>query len=116
MVPNYMEAGALLQEIYTTQAQGTGFQIFWLNNSNISNAIWNAIETVNQTQRFQQYYQVEQMLLDNYTTIYACDFYFIQDYYSNIIYWPAAHGRAPPLLGYQYYFRDFEFNVTAMPS
>lgn len=116
MSSTYPEAGAMLDEIFTMGAQGTGYQIYWLNNTSISNQIAKALSLSNQTARFNAYYQAEKMIHNEYLNIYACDDPEIMAYYSNIVYWPAAHGNAPPVMGWQYEYRNFEFNASLMPA
>ncbi len=117
--PTYFEAGSYLQEMYTKQAQGTYYQNFWLNNtttSNLQSLITNAIQIQNQSARFQAYGNIQTILYNMYIVIPAFQVVEIRAYYPGIVDWYAANGHSISLLGYNFMFRDFVFNVTAMPS
>ena len=112
---SYFEAGSILQEMFTASAQGTWEQNFWLNNTTISSDIASAVMIENQTQRFQAYGNIQQMIYDQYIGIYPFDVTEVRAYYPSIVDWYAANGHTIGLLGYDWVLRDFIFNATAMP-
>lgn len=116
VAPSYFEAGSYLQEMYTTQAQGTYYQNFWLNNTTLDSTIANSVTIQNQSARFQAYYSIQDMLYNQYIVIPAFQITEVRAYYPNIVNWYAADGQNIPLLGYDFMFRDIGFNVSAMPS
>ena len=110
----YLDALSILQQRYTLAAQGTWAQNEWLNNSTINDMIINATTILNQTERYQLEYKIQQMIYNSYISIYAFDVNDIRAYYPGIVDWYAANGHPIPLLGYDFVFRNFVFNVTAM--
>lgn len=112
---SYFSAGSILQEMFTTAALGTWEQNFWLNSTNISSAISAAVTIENQTQRFQAYDNIQQMIYNQYMGIYPFDVTETRAYYPSIVDWYAANGNTIGLLGYDWVLRDFIFNATAMP-
>lgn len=112
---SYFEAGSILQEMFTKAAMGTWEQNFWLNNTSIDSAIASAVTIQNQTDRYQAYNNIQQMIYDKYIGIYPFDVTEIRAYYPSIVDWYAANGHTIGLLGYDWVLRDFIFNATAMP-
>jgi peptide/nickel transport system substrate-binding protein len=113
---SYFEAGSILQEMFTTAAVGTWEQNFWLNNTTISDAISTAVTIQNQTDRFQAYSNIQQMIYNQFIGIYPFDVTEVRAYYPSIVDWYAANGQTIGLLGYDWVLRDITFNATAMPS
>lgn len=113
---SYFEAGSLLQSRYTTAAEGTWEQNEWLHNSTLDNLIYSALSTLNQTQRFQDYYNIQQQIYNMYPTIYAYDVTEIRAYYPSVVNWYAANGHPNTLLGYDFIFRDFQFYPSQLTA
>jgi len=112
---NYYDVLSILQERYSKSSQGTWEQNEWLNNSTISDMIANASTIQNQTERYQLEYRIQQMIYNEYLSIYAFDVTEARAYYPGIVNWYAANGHPIALLGYDFVFRDIGFNATAMP-
>lgn len=116
---SYFEAGSVLQSRYTSAADGTWEQNEWLQNKTLDNLISNALSTLDQTARFQAYANVQQQIYNMFPTIYAFDVYEARAYYPSVVNWYAANGHPIVLLGYDFYFRDFQFfpsQLTALGS
>lgn len=106
---SYFEAGSVLQSRYTSASVGTWEQNEWLQNSTLDNLVSSALSTLDQTARFQSYAGVQTQIYNQYPTIYAFDVYEARAYYPSVVNWYAANGHPIPLLGYDFYFRDFQF-------
>jgi peptide/nickel transport system substrate-binding protein len=106
---SYFEAGSVLQSRYTSASVGTWEQNEWLQNSTLDHLVSSALSTLDQSARFQAYNSVQQQIYNQYPTIYAFDVYEARAYYPSVVNWYAANGHPIPLLGYDFYFRDFQF-------
>ena len=106
---SYFEAGSVLQSRYTSAADGTWEQNEWLQNKSLDNLVFSALSTLDQTARFQAYANVQQQIYNQFPTIYAFDVYEVRAYYPSVVNWYAANGHPIVLLGYDFYFRDFQF-------
>jgi peptide/nickel transport system substrate-binding protein len=106
---SYFEAGSVLQSRYTSASVGTWEQNEWLQNSTLDHLVSSALSTLDQTARFQAYASVQTQIYNQFPTIYAFDVYEARAYYPTVVKWYAADGHPIPLLGYDFYFRDFQF-------
>ena len=106
---SYFEAGSVLQSRYTSASVGTWEQNEWLQNSTLDHLVSSALSTLDQAARFQAYAGVQTQIYNQYPTIYAFDVYEARAYYPTVVNWYAANGHPIPLLGYDFYFRDFQF-------
>jgi len=106
---SYFEAGSVLQSRYTSASVGTWEQNEWLQNATLDNLVSSALSTLDQTARFQAYAGVQTQIYNQFPTIYAFDVYEARAYYPSVVNWYAANGHPIPLLGYDFYFRDFQF-------
>ena len=106
---SYFEAGSVLQSRYTSAADGTWEQNEWLQNTTLDSLISNALSLQDSTARFQAYANVQQQIYNMFPTIYAFDVYEARAYYPTVVNWYAANGHPNALLGYDFYFRDFQF-------
>ena len=106
---SYFEAGSVLQSRYTSAADGTWEQNEWLQNSTLDNMIFSALSIQDQSARFQAYNNVQQQIYNMFPTIYAFDVYEVRAYYPSDVNWYAANGHPIVLLGYDFYYRDFQF-------
>jgi len=113
---SYFEAGSVLQSRYTSAADGTWEQNEWLQNKTLDNMIFSALSTLDQTARFQAYANVQQQIYNQFPTIYAFDVYEVRAYYPSVVNWYAANGHPIVLLGYDFYFRDFQFFPSALTA
>lgn len=113
---SYFEAGSVLQSRYTSASDGTWEQNEWLQNATLDNMIYSALSTLDQTARFNAYATVQQQIYNMYPTIYAFDVYEVRAYYPTVVNWYAANGHPIVLLGYDFYFRDFQFYPSQMTA
>ena len=113
---SYFEVGSLLQSRYTSPSEGTWEQNEWLGNTTLDNIIYNAIGTLNQTQRFQKYYIAQEQLYNQYPSIYAFDLTEVRAYYPSVVNWYPANGHAITLDGYDFYWRSVSFYPQALTS
>jgi len=117
---SYAEAGSLLSSRYTSKSAGTWEQNEWLLNSTIDNMIADALSTIDRNARFQKYYQVQQVLMSMYPSIFVFDQNERRAYYSGYIDWYAAKGQNVPVLGYNFDCRfigvDSAKKATLFPS
>ncbi|MGC9138378.1 MAG: ABC transporter substrate-binding protein [Thermoplasmata archaeon] len=114
--PNYYDASSLLQERYSMASQGTWEQNEWLKNSTISDMIAYSMTIQNQTERYQMYYKIQEMIYNLYISIYPFVITEVRAYYPSIVDWYAANGHPIALLGYDFVFRNFIFNGTSSVS
>ena len=113
---SYFEAGSVLQSRYTTAAQGTWEQNEWLNNKTLDQQISNALSVQDQNQRFQAYATIQETIYRMYPTIYAFDTVENRAYYPGVVNWYAANGHPIVLLGYDFYFRDYQFYPSQLAA
>lgn len=103
VAPNYAEAGSLLESRYSSKSQGTWEQMEWLNDSTLDSMLEDALGTLNQTERYVKYAQVQQYIIN------LCPSMFIYDYsqltaVQSYVSWPMAQktGQSNPVMGYNY--------------
>jgi len=113
---SYFEAGSVLQSRYTSAADGTWEQNEWLQNKTLDNLISTALSTLDQSARFQAYASIQEQIYHMYPTIYAFDVYEARAYYPSVVNWYAANGHPIVLLGYDFYFRDFQFYPSQLAA
>jgi peptide/nickel transport system substrate-binding protein len=100
---DYTEAGSLLEARYSSASMGTWEQMEWLNDSTFNSGLEQALGTLNQTQRFALYGQLQQYILNLCPSIFIYDYTTIcaaQSYVS----WPMATNvsQSVPSMGYNY--------------
>ena len=113
---SYFEAGSVLQSRYTSASDGTWEQNEWLQNKTLDSLISNALSTLDQSARFQAYYNIQEQIFHMYPTICAFDVYEVRAYYPSVVNWYAANGHPIVLLGYDFYFRDFQFYPSQLTA
>lgn len=113
---SYFEAGSVLQSRYTSASDGTWEQNEWLQNKTLDNVISTALSTLDQTARFKAYATAQEQIYHTYPTIYAFDVYEQRAYYPSVVNWYAANGHPIVLLGYDFYFRDFQFYPSQLAA
>ncbi|MDV3278739.1 MAG: ABC transporter substrate-binding protein [Nitrososphaerales archaeon] len=113
---SYFEAGSVLQSRYTSASDGTWEQNEWLQNTTLDNMIYSALSTLDQTARFKAYATIQQQIYNMYPTICAFDVYEVRAYYPTVVNWYAANGHPIVLLGYDFYFRDFQFYPSQLAA
>src|SRR2546426_398292 len=113
---SYFEAGSVLQSRYTSPSHGTWEKNEWMHNPTLDNMIFSALSTLDQTARFQQYNTIQQQIYNQIPTVYAFDVYEARAYYPTVVNWYAANGHPIVLLGYDFYFRDFQFYPSQLTA
>lgn len=111
--PHYAEAGSMLESRYESSSTGTWEQGEWLQNPEIDTLIKAAIATVDQKERFQKYYTIQEKILELSPTLWILEQVIKEAYRSDYIVIPAVElvkGGKPsnPVMGYNWYYRDFK--------
>jgi peptide/nickel transport system substrate-binding protein len=119
--PHYAEAGSILESRYHSNSCGTWEQGEWLQNSEIDAMIEDAIGTIDQKERFQKYYTIQEKITELCPTIcfleQACNHAYRSDYVVFPVAEAVKQGKpVSSVLGYNFYFRDFKvFPEKAKP-
>jgi len=113
LVANYPEAGSLLESLYHSNTAGTWEQAAWLLDPEVDAEIDDAVTTINQEERFQKYYDIQEEMLPRAINIHLCEYPIRQAYRSDYVVSPANEARKKgeltnPILGYNFYYRDFK--------
>jgi peptide/nickel transport system substrate-binding protein len=95
--PSYYEAGATLEARYSLGALGTWEQGEWLENATIDGMIADALSTVDQTERFQKYYAVQQQLMAMWPTAFLFDSGMTEAFQAAYIDFPIEDGIVLPM-------------------
>jgi peptide/nickel transport system substrate-binding protein len=119
--PHYTEAGSILESRYHSISCGTFNQGEWLQNPEIDTMIEDAISTIDQKERFQKYYVIQEKIAELCPSIWINESAIRQAYRSDYVVFPAAEAVKQgklyyPLMGYNFYFRYFKvFPEKAQP-
>jgi len=100
---DYTEAGSLLEARYSSASMGTWEQMEWLNDSTFDSKLEMALGTLNETQRYAYYGQLQQYIMTLCPSIFIYDYTTIcaaQSYVS----WPMAANvsQSVPSMGYNF--------------
>jgi peptide/nickel transport system substrate-binding protein len=97
---NYPEAGSILEARYASTAAGTWEQNEWLQNATIDAMLRDAFSTVDNTERYQKYQEIQEQIVNMCPTIFL--FYWAQPraYQEYYIDWPAAKIGGHVVAGY----------------
>jgi peptide/nickel transport system substrate-binding protein len=111
--PHYAEAGSMLESRYHSRSCGTWEQGEWLQNPEIDKMIEAAIATIDQKERFQKYYTVQEKITELCPTLWILEQAVKQAYRSDYVVFPAAEAikegkQVNPVMGYNFYYRDFK--------
>jgi len=111
--PNYAEAGAMLEARYHSGSCGTWVQGEWLQDPEIDAMIDDAIATVDQKERFQKYYTIQEKIAELSPTVWILEQPLKQVHRSDYVVVPSAEAvkqgkPCNPVMGYNYYYRDFK--------
>ena len=82
---------------------GTWTQMEWFNDSTFDSNLVTALSTINTTQRYADYAQLQQYIINNCVGMNICDFSQVNAVQS-YIHWPMAQSptQAVPVMGYNY--------------
>jgi peptide/nickel transport system substrate-binding protein len=99
---DYTEAGSLLQDRYSSASMGTWENMEWLNDSTYDSLLEQALGTLNQTQRYALYGQLQQYIMNLCPSMFIYDCTMtcaVQSY----VRWPMANvSQSVPAMGYNY--------------
>ncbi len=73
VAPHYAEAGSMLESRYNSSSCGTWEQGEWLQNPEIDAMIEDAIATIDQKERFQKYYAIQEKIVELSPTIWILE-------------------------------------------
>jgi len=112
---DYPEMGSILDLMYRSRTNGYGTyeQGAWINDPEIDAMLDDAISTIDQKERFQKYYVLQEKIAGLSPNIGLADYATSQVYRSDYVVFPAAEdvkqGKpCSPVKGYNFYFRDFQ--------
>ena len=110
---NYAEAGSMLKSRYSSITCGTWFQGEWLQNSEIDAMIEDAVSTIDQKERFQKYYVIQEKISELCPSIWINESAIRQAYRNDYVVFPAAEAvkqgkLCNPNTGYNFYYRDYK--------
>jgi peptide/nickel transport system substrate-binding protein len=113
--PDYAEAGSMLVQRYHSSSCGTWMQGEWLQDPEIDAMLEDAIATIDQKERFQKYYVVQEKIVELCPTIWILEQVIKQAYRSDYVVFPGAEAvkqgkPCNPVYGYNFYYRDFKVN------
>jgi len=111
--PHYNEAGSMLYSRYHSSSCGTWEQSEWLQNPEIDTMIEDAISTIDQKDRFQKYYAIQEKLMDITPTIWLLERSARKVYRNDYVFYPIAEylkqgKEVNPVLGRESYYREFK--------
>ena len=100
---DYAEAGSFFESRYKSDSAATWMQNEWLLDPDLDARIDEAIETIDQKERFAKYSELQQYIVDLCPSIFLFDQGAKYPYQSSYVDWPAARGEVPPVMGYAFY-------------
>jgi len=111
-MPNYADAGSVLER-YHSRSCGTWIQGEWLQDPQIDAMIDDALATLDAKERYQKYYEIQEKIVDLCPSIFLFEKADRSAFRADSIIWPsweeAKAGRpSNPVMGYDYYFREFK--------
>jgi peptide/nickel transport system substrate-binding protein len=96
------EAGLMLKQRYHSSTSGTWQQNEWLQDPQIDAQIDDALATIDEQQRFEKYYKIQQELADRAVSVWIYD-QVEKHAYRDCVDWPASRGETSVIMGYQQY-------------
>jgi peptide/nickel transport system substrate-binding protein len=111
--PHYTEAGSMLESRYHSGSCGTWEQAEWLQNPEIDAMIEDAIATIDQKERFQKYYAIQEKIFELSPTIWLLELATKSAYRSDYVVLPGIEAVKQgklynPIMGYDSYYRYFK--------
>jgi len=104
---HYAEAGSLLETRYHSKSAATWEQNEWLLNTTIDAMIEDALSTMNITERYEKYEDLERYLLDLCPSLFLFD-HLVKYSYQPYVIWPNVLGESIPVMGYNIDGRTIE--------
>jgi peptide/nickel transport system substrate-binding protein len=96
------EAGLMLKQRYSSSTTGTWQQNEWLQDPALDKQIDDALATLDQTQRFADYYKIQEELVNRAVSLWIYD-QVEKHAYRDCVDWPAVRGETSLVMGYQEY-------------
>ena len=96
------EAGLMLKQRYSSSTTGTWQQNEWLQDPALDKQINDALATLDQTQRFADYFQIQEELVNKAVSLWIYD-QVEKHAYRDCVDWPAVRGETSLVMGYQEY-------------
>lgn len=103
------EAGLMLKQRYSSSTTGTWQQNEWLQDPALDKQIDDALATLDQTQRFADYYKIQEELVNRAVSLWIYD-QVEKHAYRDCIDWPAVRGETSLVMGYQEYAAQIGVN------
>jgi peptide/nickel transport system substrate-binding protein len=103
------EAGLMLKQRYSSSTTGTWQQNEWLQDPALDKQIDDALATLDQTQRFAKYYQIQEELVNRAVSLWIYD-QVEKHAYRDCVDWPAVRGETSLVMGYQEYAAQIGVN------
>ncbi len=100
--PHYAEAGSVLESRYHSNSAATWEQNEWLLDPALDEAIETALATVDRSDRFSQYEEIQTYLADLCPSLCFFEQVKRQAYQASYVNWPAANGDVVPVMGYNF--------------
>jgi len=100
--PHFPEAGSLIESRYHSSSAPTWEQNEWLLDPELDALIERSIATVDRTERFALYAQIQHTIVDLCPSIFPFEDVERHAYRSDRIVWPAAEGEVNPIMGYPF--------------
>jgi peptide/nickel transport system substrate-binding protein len=99
------EAGAMLQQRYHSSTADQWLQNEWLLDEELDSRIEDALATVDQDERFDKYYELQEDLAQLAPSLFLYDQ--VQKHaYVTYLDWPAARDEISPVQGYEFFAAD----------
>ena len=96
---HYPEVGSLLESRYHSKSAPTWEQNEWLLNETIDAMIEDALGTIDKTERFEKYAEIQRTIMNMCPSLFLLD-HTVKMAYQTYIDWPAARGEIVAIMGY----------------
>jgi peptide/nickel transport system substrate-binding protein len=103
------EAGLMLKQRYHSSTTGTWQQNEWLQDTELDQAIDDALVTLDEKERFEKYAQIQEQLAELAPSIFIYD-QVEKHAYRDCVDWPAARNETSIVMGYQLFVAQMGVN------
>jgi peptide/nickel transport system substrate-binding protein len=100
VAPHYPEAGSILESRYHSKSAATWEQNEWLLDPEIDQMLEDSIATIDRTERFDKYGQIQDRIVELSPSLFLFDQVEKHAYQACYVAWPAAQGAFIPVMGY----------------
>ena len=101
VAPHYPEAGSILESRYHSGSAATWEQNEWLLDSDLDAKIEEAIKTTDIQERFNQYYDIQEYIVDLCPSLFLFD-QMSKHAYQTYVDWPVVKGDVYSVMGYNF--------------